>query len=193
EEPEVLGGRLPMLLESETHELGLNVACGLVSASAHELLQRWKDKSGATLEIRIRATPWFGPEKRRRGVFLMLTPVPGPGLTEEERARLVRQAETDREEALRFRALLEAAPDAIVKVDQAGRIVLMNRATETLFGYTREELIGQPVEVLVPPAARGPHIGQRSGYWKQPTTRPMGRGLTLSAVRKDGIEFPVEI
>ncbi len=193
EEHEVLGGRLPTLSESECHQLALNLASGLVSASVHDLLQHWKNKAGRTLAIRLRATPWFGPDQRRRGVFLMLTPVPGPGLSEEERASFVRQAESDREEALRFRALLEAAPDAIVKVDQTGRIVLMNRATEVLFGYTREELIGQPVEVLVPLAARGPHIGQRTGYWKQPASRPMGRGLTLSALRKDGMEFPVEI
>src|SRR6185312_8940096 len=103
------------------------------------------------------------------------------------------RARKQAEAAQRFRVLLEAAPDAIVKVDPSGHIVLMNRATETLFGYTREELLEQPVEILVPAASRGAHIGQRTGYWKNPQTRPMGRGLTLSGVRKDGTEFPVEI
>ncbi len=185
-----------MLSASEARELALNVAYGLVSVSIHEMLQHCKNKAGATLGIRIRATPWFGPEKRRCGIFLMLKPLPETGLSDEERAHLIEQAKIAREEAAnaqRYRTLLEAAPDAIVKVDKTGRIVLMNRATETLFGYTRDELVGQPVEILVPPAARGAHIGQRAGYWKQAACRPMGRGLTFIAVRKNGTEFPVEI
>src|SRR6185312_5582994 len=86
-----------------------------------------------------------------------------------------------------------AAPDAIVKVDSRGRIVLINQATESLFGYTRDELIGEPVEILVPPAYRHRHESDRSEYSKNPVARPMGHGLTLSGVKKDGTEFPVEI
>lgn len=93
-----------------------------------------------------------------------------------------------------FRGLLEAAPDAIVVVSGDGRIVLVNARTEQLFGYRRGELIGCPVEVLVPDRVRDTHaIVHREGYSTQPRSRAMGLGLDLSARRKDGSEFPVEI
>jgi protein-histidine pros-kinase len=102
------------------------------------------------------------------------------------------------EEAVRaseeqFRALLESAPDAMVIVDAGGHIQLVNRQTERVFGYQREELIGQPIEVLVPERFHGRHVGHRNGYLAQPGVRPMGAGLQLYARRKDGSEFPVEI
>lgn len=196
QEREVLGQRLPTLSEAQHKELDLNGTADLQDIGARDVLQNWKNKTGDTIGIRIRVTPWFGPTMVRRGAFFMLTPVPAPGLSDAERTGLIEELNRARklaDEAQRFRALLEAAPDAIVKVDPSGHIVLMNRATETLFGYTRDELLGQPVEILVPAASRGAHIGQRTGYWKNPQTRPMGRGLTLSGVRKDGTEFPVEI
>ncbi len=100
----------------------------------------------------------------------------------------VREAGEDR-----FRELLEAAPDAIIEVDKQGRIVLLNAVTEKLFGYSREELLGINVDSLIPAAASGRHAAHRAAYWSNPQTRPMGHGLTLVAVRKDGSEFPVEI
>ena len=93
----------------------------------------------------------------------------------------------------RFRQLLDAAPDAILEVDGEGRIVLMNQAAERSFGYGREELLGQPIEVLVPEGARARHAGHRHGYQHWPEVRPMGSGLELEAQRKDGSRFPVEI
>lgn len=93
----------------------------------------------------------------------------------------------------RFRALLEAAPDAIVIVDETGTIMLVNAQTEQVFGWNREELIGQPVEVLVPGATRDGHAARRDGFMGDARVRPMGIGLELKAVRKDGSEFPVEI
>ncbi len=96
-------------------------------------------------------------------------------------------------EEKRFRELLEAAPDAIMQVDEEGRIILLNRVTEVMFGYTREELLGRPVEVLIPPNLHPAHIGHRAGYRGHPTTRSMGSGLALEAIRKDGSRFPVEI
>jgi PAS domain S-box-containing protein len=93
----------------------------------------------------------------------------------------------------RFRELLEAAPDAIMQVDREGRILLLNRVTEKLFGYTREELLGQPVELLVPVAKREGHGQHRHGYAAHPSTRPMGAKLQLEGMRKDGSCFPVEI
>jgi PAS domain S-box-containing protein len=102
------------------------------------------------------------------------------------------------EEALRqseekFRLLLDAAPVATVISDQTGRITLVNVQAETLFGYSRSELVGQMVEILVPDYARGTHVHNRTTYMAEPRVRPMGLGLELFARRKDAAEFPVEI
>ena len=93
----------------------------------------------------------------------------------------------------KFGALLEAAPDAFVIVNQDGRIVLVNAQTVKLFGYARQELLGQAVEILVPQRFRGAHAGHRTGFFAKPTARSMGAGLELYGQRKDGTEFQVEI
>ena len=91
------------------------------------------------------------------------------------------------------RELLDRAPDAIIGVDEAGTIVLVNARVEALFGYSRDELVGRPVEILVPERARPGHPGRRHRYADAPVLRPMGAGVQLAARRRDGSEFPADI
>jgi PAS domain S-box-containing protein len=102
---------------------------------------------------------------------------------------------TDRKRLEEKRAddLLEAAPDAMVVVDQSGRMILANAQTERLFGYRREEILGRNVEFLIPPRFHERHQAHRTTFFSQPRIRPMGADLQLSGLRKDGTEFPVEI
>jgi PAS domain S-box-containing protein len=93
----------------------------------------------------------------------------------------------------RFRELLEAAPDAIMQVDAEGRIILLNRVAEDMFGYSRDELLGQPVEALIPTELHARHAEHRAHYRQSPMTRTMGSGLVLEGIRKNGSRFPVEI
>jgi PAS domain S-box-containing protein len=88
---------------------------------------------------------------------------------------------------------LESTPDAMVIVDQDGCIAVVNRQTEQLFGYQREELLGQPIELLVPERFHAAHRRHRSGYLAEPEVRPMGAGMQLYGRRKDNSEFPIEI
>jgi len=117
--------------------------------------------------------------------------VQNKGITVDEQAGL--EPHIHIEPYLRFRDLLEAAPDAIFEVDRDGSIVLLNAAAEKMFGYQREELLGQLIEVLVPEPLRGRHQEHRHLYDAHPAIRPMGIGMELFAVRKDGAQFPVEI
>lgn len=92
-----------------------------------------------------------------------------------------------------FRRLLEAAPDGMVIVNSGGEIVLVNSQAELLFGYSKEELLGKPIEVLIPQRFRATHPTFRAAFSAEPRNRAMGAGLELRGLRKDGTEFPVEI
>ncbi len=125
------------------------------------------------------------PARNGNGVLLRGTTL---DTTEHKEAEAeLRASET------RFRALLESAPDAMIITDEGSHIQLVNAQTERLFGYTRAELVGQPVEVLIPASLAARHRQHRAAYAQAPKLRGMGVGLDLKGVRKDGTEFPVEI
>ena len=107
--------------------------------------------------------------------------VSGIDVTEQRRAQAT------------FRGLLEAAPDAVVVVNQSGKIVLVNAQVEKLFGYGRQELLGEDVKKLTPEGLRGKHPARRRDFMSEPRVRGMGAGVELHALHKDGHEFPVEI
>jgi PAS domain S-box-containing protein len=94
---------------------------------------------------------------------------------------------------LPFRRMVEASPAGVIVVNPRGRIVLINRQIEAWFQYSREELIGELIELLVPDSIRPEHTGLREGYWRNPVERPIGAGRDLSARRRDGSEFPCDI
>ena len=135
---------------------------------------RGMHKNGSEISVEVGLTP----VAMEQGVFALATVV---DLTARKKA----------EE--RFRATVEAAPVGMVMIDQSGEILLVNAALERLFGYTREELLGQEIEILVPENARGDHPGHRTGFFADPTQRPMGAGRDLCGRHKSGAEIPVEL
>lgn len=105
----------------------------------------------------------------------------------------VLEAQRNRIRASVVNSIVESLPDALVVVDEEGKIFLVNMQTEFLFGYHRTELLGNNVEMLIPPKYHAHHVHHRRVYNEQPHVRTMGAGLQLSGLRKNGAEFPVEI
>lgn len=92
-----------------------------------------------------------------------------------------------------YRQIIDAAPDAMLMIDGAGQIMMVNQQVEQLFKYEREQILGQSIEVLLPQRFRGGHVKQRTNYFSAPQVRAMGSGSPLFAQRADGTEFPVEV
>jgi PAS domain S-box-containing protein len=151
----------------------------------------------ATLALGVGMNEYQAQGVRKDGtaitVIVTLASIADKTGTITELSAVVRDISAEQRAGVRFRGLLEAAPDATVCVDESGRIVLVNAQAERLFGYPREELTGQPVEILVPDAAKAGHPALRAGYAAAPRPRLIGAGLDLSARRRDGTTFPAEI
>jgi len=146
--------------------------------------------------VRVPVSIWTAPIASLGGRLSVLADLTELRKTERSRADLIEGERAALELAAagqRFSLLLEAAPDAILEVDPQGRIVLANTEAERLFQRSREELIGFPIEALLPERFRGGHLAHRAHYAAHPVRRPMGAGLDLYAVRKDGTEFAVDI
>jgi len=142
-------------------------------------------KDGTTVPVSVTVSPI-----RDTGGGLIGASSIGRDISEQRPLRAV--VDLQRAEA-RFRALIDAAPDAMVCVDAGGRITLANAQTERLFGYGRAELEGQLVEMLVPDAVQAGHPQRRAEYMADPVHRPMGAGTQLTGRRRDGSTFPAEI
>ena len=193
---EIIGLPVPAIGEQERAAFFSSLTASLLRGETRVDAGSWKKKSGEPVQVEFSAARWNIPNATASGFLLVLTNLSEQRQFGEERAQLREAADRARaeaESAARYREVVEAAADAIVKVDANGRIVLVNRATELLFGYTREELVGQPVEIQVPQPYRRVHGGHRTAYSKNPVTRPMGHGMTLRALKKNGTEFPAEI
>ncbi len=181
----------------ELYGWGVEEVLGKVT---HDLFQAVYPKALAEIQTEILETGYWEAElmyRRRDGSVPTVSSPRVPRRDAEGNPSGILESNRDigrsKQEEQKFRNLLESAPDAMVIVDQKGLIQLINAQTEKLFGYTRAELIGAPVETLVPQRFRGQHSTHREAYAQAPRPRSMGAGLDPYGRRKDGTEFQVEI
>ncbi|RRS05821.1 PAS domain S-box protein [Aquabacterium soli] len=172
---EATGASLPDLIQPFGKERAAAIAEG-----GEESVRRCK--SGILIYVNAATRPLLGDDGEPWGTLHRFTDI-----TSQRVRRTARHVES------RYRDVLESMPDAIVIVNDAGHIILVNRQLERLFHYAGLELLGQPIEVLVPERYHHRHTQHRGNYLSAPRLRPMGAGLELFGRRKDGSEFPVEI
>jgi protein-histidine pros-kinase len=180
---EALGRRIEDLIVPDDRRDEARAALTEAAEKGHALFETVRRRKDGTL-IHVDVT-------KRRATAPGVEPF--IAVTKKDVTQLKRLQDLRATESLFFRGLLEAAPDAIAIVGPEGRIQIINGRVEQLFGYRREELIGQPIEILIPERFRTAHPSHRSGYFQDPETRPMGAGLDLCGLHKDGSEFPAEI
>lgn len=183
---ESVGQSLTLLMPEEfreAHKAGfarfISTGRGSVIGKTVELVGQ--KKNGAQFPIEISISTWGESGK------IFFTAIIRDITERKSAEEILRQKEK------KFRGLLESAPDGNVIVDKEGTIVLVNAQTEKIFGYAREELLGQKVEVLIPARFKDKHPGHRGQFFAAPRVRSMGAGLDLWGARKDGSEFPIEI
>ncbi len=188
---DVLGQTPPSALASALKDVERALDAGLLHEPSDGLELQFEGRTGNQIQLR------FWASRRQEGGLLAVIADDTPrraAVAEQERTRAREQEANARVKAEgRFRELLEAAPDAIIEVDEDGTMVLANASAERIFGYRREEMLGRSVEMLLANSAKARHREHRAQYWAEARVRPMGQGLPLHAVRKDGTLFPVEI
>jgi PAS domain S-box-containing protein len=174
---EAIGSNISMIVpvdrQDELAELMRRVS-GAERVERLETVRRRKD--GRLIRVNLTLSPIFDADSKIVGASVI-----GHDVSDRQR--------DDR----MFGQLMEMAPDAVIGVGRDGRIEVVNSQTQAMFGYEREQLIGEPIEVLVPGRFQGEHPGQRDDYLREPTLRPMGPGQALFARRRDGSEFACEI
>ncbi len=183
---ELLGQKVEILLPTEIRGPHVGYRTAFFDAPAVRAMGQGRDlsgqrKDGTTIPIETALNPLETPN----GMQVLATVV---DITERKRSQ-----ETLRRSEELFRTTIQASPSGMIMVDREGVITLVNEQIEPMFGYARDELLGQKIEQLVPPAIREAHVGYRTAFLGSPDSRAMGAGRDLSGHRKDGTAFPVEI
>lgn len=186
---EILSGRVvwrdltpPEWGEVDARAVGRLNASGVGGLREKEYIR----KDGSRVPVLIGSAMLEGEEKLAFSFVLDLT-------ERNAKQAIIEQLRQDRAADAKFKGLLEAAPDAVVIVSTDGAIVIVNGQAEALFGYPRAELIGEPIEKLIPERFRHAHSGHRTDYFRNAGARPMGAGIELYGRRKDGSELPIEV
>ena len=181
-ESEVLGKPLPTVPREFENEFRRLLCLQFAGESFQDLETVRMRKDGSQFPVELWTAPLFNASGEVASVVNLIADITARKQTEAE-ASLTK----------RFYGLLESAPDAILEVDREGRILLVNAEAERLFGAARGELVGKKIESLIPQRFRSRHDGHRNAYAAHPVSRPMGSGLDLYAMRKDGVEFAVDV